>query len=69
VVEAVPQAAPPVETAPLLPQRTKSDGSSPYDSKVKRAAQSASRPRTFFGMVSDSARFLAILTPSQRAAE
>jgi len=43
VVEAVPQAAPPVETAPLLPQRTKSDGSSPYDSKVKRAAQSVGR--------------------------
>jgi hypothetical protein len=44
VVEAVPQPVPPLTQTPAIPpQRTKSDGSSPYDSKVKRAAKSVGR--------------------------
>jgi hypothetical protein len=47
VVEAVPQATPPAsvteDPAPSAPQRTTSDGSSPYDSKVKRAARAVGR--------------------------
>jgi hypothetical protein len=43
VIEPVPPTTATEDPAPSPPQRTKSDGSSPYDSKVKRAAKAVGR--------------------------